>query len=196
MRSLTHRILAVAAVLGLAFGATACYGDDSKPTARAKETKASGSNYSRLVARQPAETLDWSATRETKNFWIRTWGKTPNKLSYVYLQNANGQYGYYILKGLPVTYCVSLVPPEQTRRIDLGADGSTVATEQAPSMDGTFSSQSNCTSYYGHDATSNAYIEFSVGANQSYFLYDQPMDLPQFKGAMPLGKSTFVNVKR
>src|SRR3546814_10473582 len=58
--------------------------------------------------------------------------------SYVYIQNANGQYGYYILKGLPVTYCVGLLPPEVKQRGDLGQyDGDMV--DQGPSMDGTYS---------------------------------------------------------
>src|SRR3546814_18270023 len=67
-----------------------------------------------------AHTGTYSPTRETKNFWIDTWMKKPGKKSYVYIQNANGQYGYYILKGLPVTYCVGLLPPEVKQRGDLG----------------------------------------------------------------------------
>jgi hypothetical protein len=194
VRRLIHHLVVLLAVLGLGLGLTAC-DDGSKPTARAREQKATGSNYSRLVANQPAHTVTHSPTRDTKNFWIDTWGKTPNKLSYVYLQDAVGRWGYFILKGLPVTYCVSLVPPEQKARVDLGEyEGDTYV--QAPSMDGTFSSNSNCTSYYGKDAVSGAYVEFSVGANQSYLLYSEPMSLPQFKDATPLGKSTFATVKK
>jgi hypothetical protein len=188
---LTHRILAALAVVFLAVGLTACE-EESKPSSRSKENKARNSNYDELVAKQPAAKLDYSPTRETKNFWIKTWGKQANKLSYVYIQNANGQYGYYVLKGLPVTYCVSLLPPETKTRGDLGQyDGDMVV--QGPSMDGTYSSQSNCTSYYGEDAESGAYVEWSVGANQSYFLYSEPMDLPQFKDAVPLGKTKIKN---
>ncbi|MFE0490170.1 hypothetical protein [Streptomyces griseoaurantiacus] len=194
MHRLTHRIAAVLAVLAIGLGASACSLDDDKPSARTKESKAVDSNYKRLVAKQPAHTLDYSPTRDTKNFWIDTWGKTPGKLSYVYLQDAAGRWGYFILKGLPVTYCVSLLPPEQKTRVDVGEyEGETFV--QAPSMDGTFSSNSNCTSYYGKDATSGAYVEWSVGANQSYLLYSEPMDLPQFKGATPLGKTTLSDVK-
>ncbi|MFH8483132.1 hypothetical protein [Streptomyces sp. NPDC018055] len=187
MRRLKYFITALLA-FGLVFGATACTTED-KPTSRAKENKARQSNYDKLVARQPAHTLTYSPTRDTKNFWIDTWGKTPNKLSYVYIQNANGEYGYFVLKGLPVTYCVSLLPPEQKSRVDIGQyDGD--AFVQAPSMDGTFSSNSNCNAFYGKDASTGAYVEFSVGQNQSYFLYDQPLDLPQFKNAKPLGPTT------
>ncbi|MFJ4902822.1 hypothetical protein [Streptomyces sp. NPDC088727] len=192
-----RRLTTTAAVLtaaALAFGVTACTGDE-QPTSRAKENKARNSNYDRLVASQPAHTLSHSPTRDTKNFWIDTWGKTPGKLSYVYLQDARGSWGYFVLKGLPVTYCVSLLPPETASRLDLGADGSAGVVLQAPSMDGTFSSNSNCSSYYGQDATTGAYVEWSVGANQSYLLYSEPMDLPQFKGAVPLGKTRIDNVK-
>lgn len=34
--------------------------------------------------------MKYSPTRETINKWIETWDK-PGKLSYVYLQNANGE---------------------------------------------------------------------------------------------------------
>src|SRR3546814_4543224 len=85
--------------------------------------------------------------------------KKPGKKSYVYIQNANGQYGYYILKGLPVTYCVGLLPPEVKQRGDLGQyDGDMVV--QGPSMDGTYSSGSNCNTMYGQDAESGAYLEW------------------------------------
>ncbi|MFJ8345102.1 hypothetical protein ACIQ9J_01740 [Streptomyces sp. NPDC094153] len=194
MRRLTHRILATTTVVGIALGATACSGDD-KPTSRAKESSARSSNYDQLVARQPAHTGSYSPTRETKNFWVDTWMKQPGKLSYVYIQNANGSFGYFVLKGLPVTYCVSLLPPEVKTRADLGQyDGDLIV--QGPSMDGTYSSNSNCNSYYGKDAVTGAYVEFSVGQNQSYFLYDQPLDLPQYKDAKPLGPSRIQDVKR
>lgn len=195
MRRLTHRILAAVAVLGLAFGVTACSLDDSsKPSARAKESSARDASNADVVAKQPAHKVKYSPTRETKNFWIDTWGQTPNKLSYVYLQDARGAWGYYILKGLPVTYCVSLVPPEKKVRVSLGQyDGD--AFVQGPSMDGTYSSNSNCSSYYGEDATTGAYVEWSVGANQSYLLYSEPMSLPQFKDAVPLGKTQLNDVK-
>jgi hypothetical protein len=195
VRRLTRNVLAGLTVAGVLLGATACEDDGSKPSSRSKESRSRNSQYDELVARQPAHTGSYSPTRETKNFWIDTWMKSPNKLSYVYIQNANGSYGYFVLKGLPVTYCVSLLPPEVKTRADLGQyDGDLVV--QGPSMDGTYSSGSNCNAYYGKDATTGAYVEFSVGQNQSYFLYDQPLDLPQFKDAAPLGPTQIKDVKR
>lgn len=184
-------VLPIAAIAVLGTTAGAC-SDDGDKSSRGKEKAAAGSNYDRLVANQPARTGFYSPTRETKNFWIDTWMQKPNKKSYVYVQNANGEYGYFIFKGLPVSYCVSLLPPEVKQRGDLGQyDGDMVV--QGPSMDGTYSSGSNCNTMYGKDAETGAYVEFSIGTNQSYFLYDQPLDLPQFKGAKPLGPSTIKN---
>ncbi|MEU6362245.1 hypothetical protein [Streptomyces albidoflavus] len=193
MHRLTKTVLSLLAILSIALGATAC-SSTSAPSSRAKENSARSSNYDKLVASQPAHDVKYSPTRETKNFWIDTWGQTPGKLAYVYVQNANGEYGYFVLKGLPVTYCVSLLPPETKARLDLGQyEGETIV--QGPSMDGTYSSQTNCNSFYGKDATTGAYVEFSIGQNQSYFLYDQPLDLPQFKDAKPLGPSTVDSAK-
>ena len=104
-------------VIVLATTAGAC-DDSSDNSSRSKEKTAAASNYDRLVANQPAHQGEYSPTRETKNFWIDTWMKKPGKLSYVYIQNAQGKYGYYILKGLPVTYCVGLLPPEVKTRGD------------------------------------------------------------------------------
>ncbi|MFJ2007047.1 hypothetical protein [Streptomyces chartreusis] len=193
MRRLTTTALAALTVGSLAIGLTAC-DDTQESNSRKSESKARNSSYDQLVARQPAHTGSYSPTRETKNFWIDTWMKSPNKLSYVYIQNANGEYGYFILKGLPVTYCVSLLPPEVKTPADFG-DTTGDLLVQGPSMDGTYSSGSNCNAYYGKDATTGAYVEFSVGQNQSYFLYDQPLDLPQFKGARPMGPSRIEDVK-
>lgn len=182
-----------AACIALGIGLlSACEDDGDSGGSRGKESASRQSNYDKLVANQPAHEGDYSPTRETKNFWIDTWMKKPGKLSYVYIQNAQGQYGYYILKGLPVTYCVGLLPPEVKQRADLGQyDGDVVV--QGPSMDGTYSSSSNCNTMYGKDAETGAYLEWTVGMNQSYFLYDQPMDLPQYKSATPLGEAKLKN---
>lgn len=200
MRKLTKRnlirgVAAATCVGALAFGATACFEEPKEP-ARKQESKSRQDNYQRLVANQPAHTGSYSPTRETKNFWIDTWMKDPDKLSYVYIQNAKGEYGYYILKGLPVTYCVSLLPPETPATIHQDGGGWSQEFVQGPSMDGTYSSGSNCNSYYGKDAVTGAYVEFSVGQNQSYQLFDQPISLPQYRGAQPMGPSTIDAAKK
>lgn len=192
MNQTAKRAAITAVCVALGIGALSACEDDDKNKSRNKEKSAAASNYDRLVANQPAHTGTYSPTRETKNFWIDTWMQKPGKKAYVYIQNANGEYGYFIFKGLPVSYCVSLLPPEVKTRGDLGEwDGDLIV--QGPSMDGTYSSASNCQTMYGKDAETGAYVEFTIGQNQSYFLYDQPLDLPQFKGAKPLGPSTIKN---
>jgi hypothetical protein len=153
---------------------SSCGGGDTKTPSRQKETDKVESNYDKLVANQPAHSGSYSPTRETKNFWIDTWMKDPSKLSYVYITQGD-KAGYFVLKGLPVSYCTSLLPPEQYHRYDMGEDGSAGLLLKAPSMDGSYSSGADCTTKYGEDATTGAYVEFTVGQNQSYFLYDQPM---------------------
>lgn len=194
MRRMTKTAIAAVSALGLAFGVSACE-DTPEPNSRKEESRSRNSNYDNLVKRQPARTGTYSPTRETKNFWIDTWMKDPGKLSYVYIQNANGQYGYYVLKGLPVTYCVSLLPPEVKVPADFG-DTTGDLIVQGPSMDGTYSSNTNCNSYYGKDAVTGAYMEFSVGQNQSYQLFDQPINLPQYADAKPMGPSTLDAAKK
>jgi hypothetical protein len=189
--------LILAAVAAATIGTTAstCGGESTPDSGRTKESKKVDGNYERLVQNQPAHEGDYSPTRATKNFWIDTWMKDPKKLSYVYIQNANGEYGYFVLQGLPVTYCVSLLPPEKYNRYDMGEDGSAGLLLKAPSMDGTYSSNTNCSTLYGKDAVTGAYVEFTVGTNQSYFLYDRPLNLPQFKDAKPMGPSTIEAAK-
>jgi hypothetical protein len=185
----------VAAVLtaGLAFGATGCFdeGKAEKPS-RAKEDSSRNSNYDKLVANQPAHTGPYSPTRTTKNFWIDTWMKDPKKLSYVYITQGE-KTGYFVLEGLPVSYCTSLLPPQQKAPIDMGEYGGQTYV-QAPSMDGTFSSGGDCVTKYGKDATTGAYVEFTVGQNQSYFLYDQPMN-SIYPNAEPKGPTKVVDGK-
>lgn len=182
------RAAVVAVCVALGIGALSACEDDGDKSSRGKENAARQNGYDKLVANQPAKSVDYSPTRETKNFWIETWGKKPGKKSYVYIQDANGKYGYYILEGLPVSYCVSLLPPETKVRGDLGQyDGDMLVP--GPSMDGTYSSGNDCSTKYGKDAESGAYVEFTVGTNQSYFLYSEPMDLPQYKDAQPLGSA-------
>lgn len=188
-------LMGVVSVAVLGSMASTCGGEETKTPARKQETDRVQNNYDKLVANQPAHSGNYSPTRETKNFWIDTWMKSPKKLSYVYIQNANGDIGYFVLQGLPVTYCVSLLPPETYKRYDMGEDGSAGLLLKAPSMDGTYSSNTNCNSYYGKDAVTGAYVEFSVGQNQSYFLFDKPLNLPQYKSAKPLGPSTIEAAK-
>lgn len=171
-----HRVKR-AALIGLtAIGALllASCEDDTSP--RSQESQRQASSYDQLTTGQPAKTMKYSPTRDTINFWIDTW-QEPDKLSYVYLQASNGQLvGYYVFKGLPVSYCASLTPTYRWE--DIPGDGSNMDTQvPAPAMDGTYYSGQGglCSTYYGRDATTDSYMEYTVGTGISALIYEQPL---------------------
>lgn len=175
------RIVLIVAGLAVALTTlTACPSDATKNSTKA-EQKVQGDSYNAQVAQQPAHRMKYSPTRDTVNFWIDTWSK-PNKLSYVYLQSASGELlGYYVLKGLPVSYCAALTP---TYKIRDDSDGGNLLLP-APGVDGVYYSGGQCNSYYGKDATTGSYIEFTLGLGINELLYDQP--LPNHPNVQPLG---------
>lgn len=145
-----------------------------------QEQKRTLGGYSRLVAQQPSQTMNYSPTRNTANFWINTWNK-PGKLSYVYLQNGDGDLlGYYVFKGLPVPYCVSLTPPDQ-----VNGNGDYGVVRKAPAVDGVYYGEGDCSRYFGIDATTNSYVEYTAGLGINVLLYDKP--LPNNPNVKPLG---------
>lgn len=161
--------------------------DGTTKSATQRESQTQGDNYKRLVAAQPSHTMGYSPTRDTINFWIDTWGK-PGKLSYVYLQSADGTLlGYYIFKGLPVNYCAAQTP---TYKIYRDSDGNVLTP--APSIDGVYYSGGQCNTFYGRDASNNAYVEYTAGLGINVLLYDRP--LPR-QDAKPLAFATVENTK-
>lgn len=183
MRKLTA--VGVAAGLAVLLGASTC-----EESGQAQENTSRQGNYDRLVEAQPAQSMNFSPTRETKNFWIETWDE-PGKVAYVYMQNANGDItGYYVFEGLPVSYCTSLIPPYQ---IDSSGNGKVVIP--APSIDGTFASSSNCNAFYGKDAVTGGYMEYTVGMGNNPMIFDQPVQRQAFAESQPLGYSTLEDVE-
>lgn len=166
----------------MAFSLTGCFDDNDT---KAEETKRKEASYNHLVSNQPAEAMTYSPTRESLNQWVKTWGK-PNQLSYVYIQNAKGEYGYMVMKNLPVPRCKMLT--SNTKPYGTSSGG--LINTELPGMDGTYTAPGTCNSYFGFDATTGAYMEFTVGTNQSFFLFNQPMTLPEFSSAKPLGPTT------
>lgn len=165
--------------------------DGNKSTNQERATV--DATFDKLQAAQPAHGMDYSPTRATKNFWIDTWGKSPNKLSYVYLQSAEGKIlGYYVLVGLPVSYCTSLVP---TFDVNSSSEGKVVTPR--PSMDGTWSTgNGGCNTYYGKDATSGAYVEYTAGLGINVLLFDAPLPAQKTGGATALGPTRVEDVPR
>lgn len=174
----------IAAVVVLALGAGSCEEisgskADNDATNRTKTVE-------QLINGQPAQSMTYSPTRETINGWINTWSK-PGKLSFVYMTAANGQLtGYYVLKGLPVSYCASVTRNYDVKEADLG-DYNGDMMVPAPGVDGVWYSGGQCNQYYGFDATTGTYIEFSIGASRDYILSEEP--LPNQEAA-PLSVTT------
>lgn len=175
-----RKIAALAAIGAIGFGAAAC--GDNTPAAQKREQQIQQSSYDKLSKAQPAKTMGYSPTRASINFWIETWDE-PNKLSYVYLQAANGQLlGYYVFEGLPVNYCASLTPTERV----IDGDGWALPAK-APSVDGVFYSGGQCNAYYGKDATTGTYIEYTAGQGISALVYSEPLPRGDVE---PLGFTT------
>lgn len=164
-------------------------GCEPSSTAEDKEKKTQENNYTSLQAKQPAEVMDYSPTREGLNYWMETWGEQ-KKISYVYLLASNGQkIGYYVFEGLPISYCASLTPTENVKESDYDSG---MVTTTAPSMDGVYYSGSQCLQYFGRDALTGSYIEFSIGSGINFLVYEQPLPQPDVEA---LGFTTIEEVQ-
>lgn len=187
--------LAVAATVVGGLLLTGCT-DDPKASSLETENKVQDDSYNALVKAEPAHVMTNPTTRETINFWIDTWNK-PGALSYNYLATAEGGtyevLGYYILKGLPVSYCTSLTPSYDL--IDVNGDGDGVADFEvdATGVDGVYYGEGGCDRYYGEDATTGQYVEYTVPMNMQVRTSNQPLDNVQ--GAVPLGPSDVGDVE-
>lgn len=186
MRSMKIRIVAILLAI-VALGA-ACSGGGSKDNEKS-DAKSRDKTVNELISEQPAETMDYSPSRNTINKWITTWGE-PGKLSYVYLVNTNGDtVGYYILEGLPVSYCASI-----TRNYDVrNGSGDTELVLPAPGVDGVWYSGGQCQTYYGFDAESGQYLEWFAGMGLAQLVYSEPLERLSID-AQPLGDATFDSV--
>jgi len=178
------KFIILLAILALAL--TACT-SNSTPSGQEQETEAQQSGYEALVANQPTREMNYSPTRETINFWIDTWDE-PGKLSFVYLMAANGQnIGYYVFEGLPVSYCASQTPNYRVQRSQYGN-----LQLPAPAMDGVYYSGAECDVYYGRDASTGTYMEFSAGQGINFMLFEEPLPRQDLE---PLGFTTIEDVE-
>lgn len=180
MRSLLNKklilILMVVAMMVLA----ACEEDSTQ----SRESDIQQSTYSKLAEKEPALEMTNPKTRETVNFFTETWNQ-PDQLAYVYLQNSEGNMlGYYVLDGPPVSMCTSITPNYDTEYSSSG--GYTVVP--APGIDGVYRSAEDCSRYYGKDATTGTYIEFTVGMGINMLLYTEPLtNHPNVQSLAPQG---------
>ena len=185
-------ILAVLAVLALAMAFAACGEQSENDKAHEAQATTRKAEFTRLSKQEKIDEATYSPTRRTINFWTETWGHDPNKLSYVYMQADNGQLtGYYIFKGLPVTECAALT--ENYEFVDpKNDDHKEDFLVPAPGVDGVYYSGGQCSVYYGEDALTHSFMEFSLSGGQSFQLYEKP--LPRQK-VEPLGFTTIEQVE-
>lgn len=155
-------------------------------TSQDKETGIQQNTYTKLSEKEPAKEMTNPKTRETINFFTDTWNKK-DQLAYVYLQNSEGDMiGYYVLDGPPVSMCTSLTP---NYRVESDSYGKVVTP--APGTDGVYRGSEDCSRYYAKDATSGAYVEFTVGMGINMLLYTEPLtNHPNVENLAPEGKST------
>ena len=179
---LRRRIVPAFIGVTLLFGVLALTGCTSENDTAKNERAVRNNGYARLAKAQPAHSMNYSPSRDTINFWIDTWSK-PNKLAYVYLLASNGQMiGYYVFKGLPVSYCAALTPTYDLLKSENGN-----LMLPAPGVDGVYYSGGQCSAYYGKDASTDSYLEYTVGQGISALVYERP--LPR-QDVEPLGFTT------
>lgn len=152
--------------------------------AQKKETDIQQTTYEKLSEKEPALEMTNPKTRETINFFTETWNKK-DQLAYVYLQNNEGKMiGYYVLDGSPVSMCTSLTPNYR-----IHSTGNGKVTTPAPGTDGVYRGDEDCSRYYGKDASTGAYIEFTVGLGINMLLYTEPLENhPNVENLAPQGE--------
>lgn len=180
-----HRLTKITAgLIGLSLAATlsAC-GEES---AAQKASKARTKGVEQIRKSQPVNPMTYSPTLETINRWAKTWGQK-GKVSYVYMQRQDGTFaGYYVIDGLPVNYCVSGSPTYEMQ--DLPGDGDSADQKvEAPGLDGAYYGGCDSSRYYGFDAVTGQYIEYTDGLVLTAVLSDSP--LPLDKQPVPFGSS-------
>lgn len=172
----------VALTMVVALFLAACLEEESE--SYRSEMKVQSGTYEELVKKEPAKNMTNPKTRETINFWTETWNN-PEQLAYVYLQNSSGDMiGYYVLDGSPVSMCASLTPNYDTIYSSNG--GYTVVP--TPGIDGVYRSAEDCSRYFGKDATSGSYVEFTVGMGINMLLYTEPLPNTGAINLSPSGK--------
>jgi hypothetical protein len=189
MRTLRNKIVAVGVIaVAVLISANSC---EEEASSQQSESESRSASYNAQVDAQPAERMSYSPTRETINFWISTWDE-PGKLSYVYLQNADGtMIGYYVMEGLPVNMCAALTPTYEFENVD-AVGGSQDVMVPAPGVDGVYYSGGQCMTYYGKDATTGTYLEYTAGLGINVLLFEEP--LPRYADTQPLGPTEVSDV--
>lgn len=178
------RLVAVPAVIA---GMVLLAGCPSSPPDAQEQTRQDRTKAVEAIRKeQPVQNMTFSPTLDTINRWAKTWGQK-GKVSYVYMQRQDGTFaGYYVIDGLPVNYCVGGSPPYDY--VDIRGDENTADVQvPAPGLDGAYYGGCDASRYYGFDAVTGQYIEYTDGMVLTAVLSDSP--LPMSKQPIPFGSS-------
>lgn len=161
----------IAAAIALSAGAASCMGPSTADQAREQRND----GIAKLRANHPVQAMDgYSPTLTNVNRWADTWDEE-GKVAYVYMQRRDGAFaGYYVFDGLPVNYCVSGSPTYDFER-HFGAE----FLVDAPALDGAYYGGCNSDRYYGFDAVTGMYMEYTDGSVLTATVVDQPLSLDE-----------------
>ena len=188
MRTLTRSILAILAVIAV-FALSACDTGATSNDPQKKEAQTTQNGYTAQTKTQPALGMDYSPTRDTINGWTKVWSN-PGQLAYVYLSNVNGDVtDFYVFKHPPVSMCTALTPTYKLVQVGNGSDPDQTVVVPAPSVDGAYYGGGDCNRYYGFDAVSGAYMEFTVAQGQNEKAFTQPISPQNLQHANAWGKA-------
>lgn len=189
MRRMTKTLLALVAGLAL-FGAVAC--EDGPPSEKQEQSEKNANVYEQILANQEVSDPTYSNDLENIDFWVDTWGSDPGALAYVYLLSSDGDFiGYYILKGLPTTKCKNATPTYEIIYDEYGGN----VVVPAPGLSATYGTGSgDCTTFYGQDASTGAYVEWTV-TEMTMLTFNQQYTLPEGVTPPALGFTEFDEVE-
>lgn len=192
MRSMSRAQRVAIAILAFIFGGLALTAGSCDPDGEDKDAAVRQNGFDRLQAQQPAVYMAYSPTRANIKFFADTWGSNPNKLAYVYLTNQSGQVvQYYVIKGLPTSYCAQMLPPSVP---DWSGSGGVM--KPAPAVDGTYYGTANvCNTYYGKDATTGKYVEWTQGTGLT-MVGEAPKGRPETDRPDLAGGPTVIGTER
>lgn len=192
MRKLSRcaRVLTATALTAGAVLTASCTANDS---GQAKDEQTRRAGFDALQARQPAVYMEFSPTRRGIKFFADKWGTDENKLSYVYLSNQAGEViRYFVLKGLPISYCAQMLPPQ---RADWNSGTGGIALP-APAVDGAYyGGNSGCDQYYGIDATTSSYVEWTQKTGYT-MVTEVPIGRPETDDPAKAGGPTAIGEER
>ena len=172
MRSMKKNLTILISMLIAGILLTGC--TESAPSASEKARSDRGKAVETFRKEQPVSAMSYSSTLATINRWADTWGQK-GKVSYVYMKRQDGAFDdYYVLDGLPVNQCVGGSPPYDYE--DIAGDETTVDVQvPAPGLDGAYYGGCDPSRYYGFDAVTGQYIEYTAGMVLTAIISDQPL---------------------